>query len=109
MIVYVTVTVRYIETKSKLSSNVKVLDDCTVSDLCNSIRLLDPVTATVSQYNRELRTWSSWKTCMLTPGGVRALSTCPHLQTVDLGWCLLQFQPEDCLERLAVGCKNLKR
>lgn len=80
-----------------------------VSDLCEKLVNLDQVVATVTEYNNNLRTWSSWKTCSLTAEGVRHFGKCPNIHELDLGWCLIYKDPGDCLTRIAEGCPQLKR
>ncbi|GJQ85449.1 putative F-box LRR-repeat protein [Trypoxylus dichotomus] len=78
-------------------------------DMCNNLRRLDNITEVVSQYNRNLVTWSSWKIERMTAVGVRNLAKCSRLRELDLGWCFISSDPEDCLEHIAQGCKDLRR
>lgn len=55
-------------------------------------------------------TWSSWKAASLTAFGIKHLANnCHNLKELDFGWCLFQSDPADCLEKIAFGCKNLRR
>lgn len=67
------------------------------------------VAETVSQYNRQLITWSSWKTSSISAVGVKYLAACHNLRELDLGWCLILSDPGDCLKKIALGCKDLRR
>ncbi|KAK5640888.1 hypothetical protein RI129_009435 [Pyrocoelia pectoralis] len=78
-------------------------------DLCELLERLDEVTEIVSIYNPNLITWSSWKTYSITSEGVKFLAQCSSLRELDLGWCLLLNDPGNCLERIATGCKDLRR
>lgn len=80
-----------------------------VSDLCENLFFLDQVVETVVNYNKNLVTWSSWKTLSLTADGVKLFKECRDLKELDLGWCLINKDPGDCLEHVANGCKQLKR
>ncbi|XP_018329735.1 F-box/LRR-repeat protein 4 isoform X2 [Agrilus planipennis] len=80
-----------------------------IIDFCSDLERLDQVTKVASQYNKNLITWSSWKTQSLTSVGVTNLARCNLLKELDLGWCLLLSDPGDCLERIAHGCKDLRR
>ncbi|KAI4457269.1 f-box/tpr repeat protein pof3 [Holotrichia oblita] len=78
-------------------------------DMCSNLKRLDSITEIVSQYNRNLVTWSSWKIERMTAIGVRNLAKCNRLRELDLGWCFISSDPEDCLEHIAQGCKDLRR
>lgn len=78
-------------------------------DLCENLFFLDQVVETVVNYNKKLVAWSSWKTLSLTADGVKSFRECRDLKELDLGWCLINKDPGDCLEQVASGCKQLKR
>lgn len=78
-------------------------------DLCENLERLDQVAETVAEFNRNLVSWSSWKTSSITSIGVKYLTNCPYLRELDLGWCLILSDPGDCLESIAAGCKDLRR
>ncbi|XP_066245198.1 F-box/LRR-repeat protein 4 [Euwallacea similis] len=80
-----------------------------ILDLCERLVLMDSVVEAVTMYNKKLRTWSSWKTVSFTSEGVRKFSTCENLEELDLGWCLMNRGPGDCLKEIAGGCKKLRR
>ncbi|KAJ8933995.1 hypothetical protein NQ314_013630, partial [Rhamnusium bicolor] len=80
-----------------------------ILDLCENLFRLDQVVETVVNYNRNLTTWSSWKTLSLTADGVKLFRDCPRITDLDLGWCLINKDPGDCLEHIADGCRLLKR
>ncbi|XP_018566119.1 F-box/LRR-repeat protein 4 [Anoplophora glabripennis] len=80
-----------------------------IIDLCENLFFLDQVVETVVNYNKNLVTWSSWKTLSLTADGVKLFRECRDLRELDLGWCLINKDPGDCLEHVADGCKQLKR
>ncbi|KAJ8923007.1 hypothetical protein NQ315_001555 [Exocentrus adspersus] len=80
-----------------------------VTDLCENLFFLDQVVETAVTYNKSLVSWSSWKTLSLTADGVRMFRECTNLKELDLGWCLINKDPGDCLEQVAGGCKQLKR
>lgn len=77
--------------------------------MCSNLKRLDNITEIVSQCNRNLVTWSSWKIERMTAIGVRNLAKCNRLRELDLGWCFISSDPEDCLEHIAQGCKDLRR
>lgn len=77
-------------------------------DFCEEI-VLDNVIEVISRYNRQLIGLSCWKVRGLTSYGINLLGECHHLEDLDLGWCLNVFPQEQCLEKLASGCKGLKR
>lgn len=79
------------------------------ADFCDNLDKLDLIAETVSQYNKDLVTWSSWKASSLSSFGVKHLANCHSLQELDFGWCLILSDPGDCLERIALGCKDLRR
>lgn len=70
---------------------------------------LEVVAEVVATYNKEIVTWSSWKTHSMTSLGVMYLARCKNLRELDLGWCLVLSHPDHCLEKIAQGCPNLKR
>ncbi|CAH1404831.1 unnamed protein product [Nezara viridula] len=76
---------------------------------CVRVSSMDIVAQGLGQYNRQLVSVDFWKTYSLTPLGVRALSNCPNLEEVDLGWCLGVSIPGDCMSSLANGCPKLKK
>lgn len=78
-------------------------------DLCEHLNRLDNVCDTLVQYNPNLVTWSSWKTRSLTFEGAKCFGKCPNLTELDLGWCLIGTDPGDCLEKIAFGCRLLRR
>lgn len=78
-------------------------------DLCENLMKLDDVVETVAEFNRNLRTWSSWKTTSLTANGVRSLGNCPNIRDLDLGWCLVNKDPGNCLKFIVDGCPKLNR
>lgn len=73
------------------------------------MKKLDQIAETVATYNRKLNSWSSWKTHSLSSEGVAYLARCSHLIELDVGWCFILNEPGDCLERIALGCKDLRR
>lgn len=77
--------------------------------MCGNLVWLDSIMEVAGNYNKNLVTWSSWKVDCMTAMGVRALAKCPKLEELDLGWCLVSNDPEDCLEHIAHGCKDLRR
>ncbi|KAJ8956651.1 hypothetical protein NQ318_014005 [Aromia moschata] len=80
-----------------------------IIDLCENLVRLDQIVEVVEKYNKNLTTWSSWKTSSLTAEGAKHFANCPHLKELDLGWCLINTDPGNCLERIASGCRQLKR
>lgn len=80
-----------------------------ISDLCENLSRLDDVVETVVEFNKNLLTWSSWKTLSLTADGVRSFGCCPNLVELDLGWCLVTKDPGNCLKFVAEGCPKLER
>lgn len=80
-----------------------------ISDLCEHLLRLDDVVRTVVEFNKELRTWSSWKTLSLTADGIRHFGSCPNIVELDLGWCLVNKDPGNCLKFISEGCPNLSR
>nr|XP_971231.2 PREDICTED: F-box/LRR-repeat protein 4 [Tribolium castaneum] len=77
-------------------------------DFCENIERLDQIVETVASYNKNLRTWSSFKTTTLVSGGLH-FARCTNLRELDLGWCFLFAHPGDCLEKIAANCRHLKR
>lgn len=70
---------------------------------------LDLITETLSIHNKQLRTFSCWKSHSLTSAGIKHLSKCTELRELDLGWCLVLEDPGDCLTHIAHGCPHLTR
>lgn len=60
-------------------------------------------------FNKNLKTWSSWKTLSLTANGVRLFGNCPNITELDLGWCLVNKDPGNCLKFISEGCPKLSR
>ncbi|CAH1115917.1 unnamed protein product [Phaedon cochleariae] len=80
-----------------------------IIDLCENLSRLDQVVETLVDHNREITTWSSWKTLSLTADGVRRFGQCPTIRELDLGWCMISKDPGNCLSFIAEGCPQLKR
>ncbi|KAF5269624.1 hypothetical protein FQR65_LT05963 [Abscondita terminalis] len=80
-----------------------------IIDFCDYLEALDQVAETVSIYNPYLVCWSSWKTLSFTSEGIGHLAKCSSLRELDLGWCLILNEPANCLEKVSVGCKDLRR
>lgn len=80
-----------------------------ITDFCESIERLDQIVETVANFNKNLRTWSSFKITTLTSSGVLHFARCANLRELDLGWCFLLSHPGECLEKIAANCKHLKR
>ncbi|KAG5864732.1 hypothetical protein JTB14_034045 [Gonioctena quinquepunctata] len=80
-----------------------------ILDLCENLLQLDHIVEIAVQYNKHLTTWSSWKTISLTADGVRHFGNCLNLKELDLGWCLINKDPGNCLRFIAEGCLKLKR
>ncbi|XP_072403383.1 F-box/LRR-repeat protein 4-like [Diabrotica undecimpunctata] len=78
-------------------------------DLCQKLQRLDEIVQTAVEYNRKLSAWSCWKSCSITPEGVRHLGRCHNLKEIDLGWCLNYKDPGDSLTIIAQGCPKLER
>ncbi|CAG9773135.1 unnamed protein product [Ceutorhynchus assimilis] len=78
-------------------------------DLCEKLVLVDQIVETVAMFNKKLKTWRSWKSFYFTPDGIRKFGLCQNLEELDLGWCLIDRDPGDCLLSIANGCKRLKR
>ncbi|XP_063240138.1 F-box/LRR-repeat protein 4 isoform X4 [Bacillus rossius redtenbacheri] len=76
---------------------------------CSKIANMDEVARALGAHCAGLVSVDVWKTCSLTPAGVRALAGCSRLQEVDLGWCLGVNAPDDCLVALAHGCPRLRK
>lgn len=62
----------------------------------------------MAKYNKNITTFSSFKTKILTPFGASHFANCVNLRELDLGWCIMEH-PGDCLEKIALGCPDLKR
>lgn len=77
-------------------------------DFCEHLENLDEIVKTVTINNKNLVGWSSWKVRTLSAEGVGYFGTCKYLEDLDLGWNLF-LSPGNSLEKIAVGCKNLKR
>ncbi|RZC40330.1 F-box/LRR-repeat protein 4, partial [Asbolus verrucosus] len=80
-----------------------------ILDFCESLERLDQVVETVSNFNRNLTTWSSFKTTSLTSLGALHFAKCANLKELDLGWCFVFTHPGDSLEKIALTCRSLKR
>lgn len=78
-------------------------------DLCERLENLDLITETLSIHNKQLRTFSCWKSHSLTTLGIKYLSKCTELRELDLGWCLVVEDPGDCLAHIAHGCPHLTK
>ncbi|XP_028130529.1 F-box/LRR-repeat protein 4 isoform X2 [Diabrotica virgifera virgifera] len=78
-------------------------------DLCQKLQRLDEIVQTAVEHNKKLSAWSCWKSCSITPEGVRRLGRCPNLKEIDLGWCLNYKDPGDSLHVVAKGCPKLER
>ncbi|KAK4874419.1 hypothetical protein RN001_013779 [Aquatica leii] len=89
----------------KANTNLKHL----IIDFCDYLETLDQVAETVSMFNPYLVTWSSWKTLSFTSEGIGHLARCSYLRELDLGWCLILNEPANCIEKISLGCKDLRR
>ncbi|KAK9885275.1 hypothetical protein WA026_010772 [Henosepilachna vigintioctopunctata] len=89
----------------KSNPNLKYLN----LDFCDDIENLDDVIEVVVQHNKKLTGWSSWKARRLSSKGVSLLGHCYNLEDLDLGWGLHMSPPEHALEKIAMGCKGLRR
>lgn len=71
---------------------------------------MDEVAVQIAQYNRNIVSLDMWKSHFLSAVGLKALSTCEHLEEVDFGWCLrMEAFPGDGLKTLLRGCGKLKK
>ncbi|CAG9853706.1 unnamed protein product [Phyllotreta striolata] len=89
----------------KANPHLKIL----IIDLCEKLQKLDQVVQVLVDCNKQISTWSSWKTLSLTAEGVRRFANCPNIKELDLGWCLINKDPGNCLHFIAEGCPQLKR
>lgn len=71
---------------------------------------MDELCFQLSAYNHEIRSIDMWKSHHLTTFGVRALSMCPLLEELDVGWCLRdEASISDPLKSLIQNCKNITK
>ncbi|KAL3272525.1 hypothetical protein HHI36_014001 [Cryptolaemus montrouzieri] len=89
----------------KVNPNLKYLN----LDFCDEIENMDDVIEVVAEYNKQIVGWSSWKAKRLSSRGVGLLGHCHCLEDLDLGWGLHVLPPENAIEKIALGCKRLKR
>ncbi|CAH1967495.1 unnamed protein product [Acanthoscelides obtectus] len=80
-----------------------------IIDLCEHLTNLDIVVEAAADYNPKLTCWSSWKTLSLTAEGVKKFGKFPLMKELDLGWCLINKDPGDCLRYIVDGCPHLSR
>lgn len=71
---------------------------------------MDEVAIQISQYNRQIVSLDMWKSQFLSSVGLKALSSCEHLEEVDFGWCLrTEAFPGEGLKTLLQNCRKLKK
>ena len=88
-----------------LKSNVTLKKLCL--DECYDIENMDAI---VNKFPETLNSFSCRRNETLTHVGVKAIATrCPNLIDLDLGSCLFESEPMDCLAHIARSCKNLQR
>lgn len=73
---------------------------------------MDDVCMVISVFNPSIKTIDMWKSYAMSNRGLRALSECPMLEEINLGWTL-RFDQEsiltESLKLIVQNCKNLKR
>ncbi|KAL1501578.1 hypothetical protein ABEB36_006876 [Hypothenemus hampei] len=76
--------------------------------MCNDFGM---IVSTLSNYNRKLKCWSSWKS--FSNGSqfeyIGYFIHLPHLEELDLGYCAPQRMHFDIFESLGIHCKKLRR
>lgn len=80
-----------------------------IIDHCQNLSQVDDIFETLSNYNPKLVALSAWKVRTATPRGIQFLSRCHQLRELDVGWVLVLAETSNCLERIAHGCKDLRR
>lgn len=71
---------------------------------------MDELCMQLSAFNHKIKAIDMWKCQNMTTLGVRALSMCPLLEELDVGWCLRdEASISDSLKTLIQNCKNLKK
>lgn len=80
-----------------------------ILDLCENLLIMDTIVEHMIKYNTAIKTFSSWKTISFTSDGIKKFRYCENLEELDLGWCLVNIDPGDCLSEIAMGCKKLRR
>lgn len=70
---------------------------------------MDEVTKTISVYNKQLVSLSTWQNPSLTTNGVAHLALCSNLRELDVGWCLMLSEAGNSLELISRSCCNLRK
>jgi F-box and leucine-rich repeat protein 4 len=73
---------------------------------------MDDVCMIISVFNPRIRSVDMWKSYSMSNRGLRALSECPYLEEINLGWTL-RFDQEatltESLKLIVRNCQNLKK
>jgi hypothetical protein len=71
---------------------------------------MDEICLVLSTCNKNLISLDFWRNTNLTSRGVFILAKgLPHLEEVDLGWCLGVNAQTGCIVALAKGCQKLAK
>ncbi|KAL1505754.1 hypothetical protein ABEB36_005244 [Hypothenemus hampei] len=82
-----------------------------IMDSCKHLGDPEPIISTVIKYNSKLKTWSSAGTFNNRDSSeiFKKFGKLVHLEYLNLTFCEPQSHRINCLESIAMNCKNLKR